>query len=45
MALTGDAAEALACGLVSKVAPDAALIDAALAMARRVAANRRMSCA
>lgn len=42
MALTGDpitAAEALACGLVSKVVPDADLMDAARALARRVAAN------
>lgn len=42
MALTGDpidAAEALACGLVSKVVPDADLLDAARALARRIAAN------
>ncbi len=42
MALTGDmidAAEALACGLVSKVVPDAELMDAARALARRIAAN------
>lgn len=42
MALTGDAidaAEALACGLVSKVVPDEALLDEARALARRVAAN------
>lgn len=42
MALTGDmidAAEALACGLVSKVVPDAELMDAAFALARRIAAN------
>lgn len=42
MALTGDAidaAEALACGLVSRVVPDADLIDAARALARRIAAN------
>jgi enoyl-CoA hydratase/carnithine racemase len=42
MALTGDvidAAEALACGLVSKVVPDAELLDAARALALRIAAN------
>jgi enoyl-CoA hydratase/carnithine racemase len=42
MALTGDplsAQEALACGLVSKVVPDAELMDAARAIAARVAAN------
>lgn len=42
MALTGDAidaAEALACGLVGKVVPDAELLDAARALARRIAAN------
>ena len=42
MALTGDridAAEALACGLVSKVVPDAELPDAARALAARIAAN------
>lgn len=42
MALTGDpvdAAEALACGLVSKVVPDAELLDHARALARRIAAN------
>ncbi len=42
MALTGDmidAAEALACGLVSKVVPDAELLDAARALAQRIAAN------
>jgi enoyl-CoA hydratase/carnithine racemase len=42
MALTGDtidAQEALACGLVSRVVPDAELMDAARALARRVAAN------
>ena len=42
MALTGDAisaAEALACGLVSQVVPDAELMDAARALARRIAAN------
>jgi enoyl-CoA hydratase/carnithine racemase len=42
MALTGDmidAREALACGLVSQVVPDAELMDAARALARRVAAN------
>jgi enoyl-CoA hydratase/carnithine racemase len=42
MAFTGDpvdAAEALRYGLVSQVVPDAALLDAAYALARRVAAN------
>ena len=42
MALTGDmidAAEALACGLVSRVVPDAELLDAARALARRISAN------
>lgn len=42
MSLTGDtidAAEALACGLVSKVVPDADLLDAARALAAKVAAN------
>lgn len=42
MALTGDmidAAEALACGLVSKVVPDHELMDSARALARRIAAN------
>jgi enoyl-CoA hydratase/carnithine racemase len=42
MALTGDvidAAEALACGLVSRVVPDAELLDAARTLARRIAAN------
>jgi enoyl-CoA hydratase/carnithine racemase len=42
MALTGDqlsAAEALSCGLVSKVVPDAGLLDAARAIAARIAAN------
>lgn len=42
MALTGDAidaAEALACGLVTKVVADADLMDAARAMAARIAAN------
>ena len=42
MSLTGDmidATEALACGLVSKVVPDAELLDAARAQARRIAAN------
>jgi enoyl-CoA hydratase/carnithine racemase len=42
MALTGDpidAQEALACGLVSKVVPDADLMDAARALALRIAAN------
>ncbi|MCW1428300.1 crotonase/enoyl-CoA hydratase family protein [Novosphingobium sp. JCM 18896] len=44
MALTGDtidAREALACGLVSQVVPDAELMDAARALARRIAANPR----
>lgn len=42
MALTGDmidAREALACGLVSQMVPDAELMDAARALARRIAAN------
>ncbi len=42
MALTGDpvdAAEALSCGLVSKVVPDAELLDHAKALAARIAAN------
>lgn len=42
MALTGDmidARDALACGLVSQVVPDAELMDAARALARRIAAN------
>ena len=42
MAFTGDmvdAAEALACGLVSKVVPDAELLAAARALAKRIAAN------
>jgi len=42
MSLTGDmidAADALACGLVSQVVPDAGLLDAARALARRIAAN------
>ena len=42
MALTGDmlsAAEALACGLVSRVVPNEDLMDAALDLARRIAAN------
>ncbi len=42
MSYTGDmvgAAEALACGLVSKVVPDAELLDAARALAGRIAAN------
>lgn len=42
MALTGDmidAREALACGLVSRVVPDAELMDAARALAHRVAVN------
>jgi enoyl-CoA hydratase/carnithine racemase len=42
MSLTGDtidAAEALACGLVSQVLPDAQLMDAARALALRIAAN------
>ena len=44
MALTGDrlnAQEALACGLVSQVVPDAALMPAALSLARRIAVNSR----
>lgn len=44
MALTGDmidAREALACGLVSQVVPDAELMDAAQALAGRIAANPR----
>lgn len=42
MSLTGDtidAAEALACGLVSKVVPDAELMDTARALAAKIAAN------
>lgn len=42
MSLTGDmldAAEALACGLVSRVVPDADLMDAARALASKIAAN------
>ena len=42
MAFTGDsidAAEALACGLVSKVVPDEQLLDEARALARRIAVN------
>lgn len=42
MALTGDmidAKEALACGLVSQVVPDDQLMDAARALASRIAAN------
>lgn len=42
MAFTGDvlnAQEALACGLVSRVVPDGALLDAARDLARRIAAN------
>jgi len=42
MAFTGDAIdaqEALACGLVSKVVPDAELLPAARALAARIAAN------
>ena len=42
MAFTGDmlnAAEALACGLVSRVVPDGELLDAAHALAARIAAN------
>ena len=42
LSLTGDlidAAEALACGLVSRVVPDAELIDAARDVARKIAAN------
>ena len=42
MALTGDmidAAEALACGLVSQVVPDDELMDVARALALRIAAN------
>lgn len=42
LSLTGDiinAQEALACGLVSKVVPDAELLDAARAMADKIAAN------
>jgi enoyl-CoA hydratase/carnithine racemase len=42
MALTGemlDAAEALACGLVSRVVPDAELMNAACGVAARIAAN------
>ncbi len=42
MVFTGDmlnAAEALACGLVSRVVPDAELLDAARALAGRIAVN------
>jgi enoyl-CoA hydratase/carnithine racemase len=42
MAFTGDmldAAEALACGLVSRVVPDVDLLDAARALAQRIAVN------
>lgn len=42
LSLTGetiDAAEALACGLVSRVVPDADLMDAARALAGKIAAN------
>lgn len=42
MAFTGDmldAQEALACGLVSRVVPDAELLNAAKALAQRIAAN------
>lgn len=42
MTLTGDtidAAEALACGLVSRIVPDAALMSEAVALAERIAAN------
>jgi enoyl-CoA hydratase/carnithine racemase len=42
LALTGDtidAAEALACGLVSRVVPDDALMDAARSVAQKIAAN------
>ena len=42
MVFTGDtlnAAEALACGLVSRVVPDEQLLDAAKALAERVAVN------
>ena len=42
MAFTGDmlnAAEALACGLVSRVVPDAGLLEAARALAGRIAVN------
>ena len=42
MSFTGDAlsaAEALACGLVSRVVPAARLMDEALALAARIAAN------
>jgi enoyl-CoA hydratase/carnithine racemase len=42
MALTGDtlnAQEALACGLVSRVVPEAELLDAAKALAARIAVN------
>jgi len=42
MAFTGDmlnAQEALACGLVSRIVPDADLLDAAKALAQRIAVN------
>lgn len=42
MLLTGDpipAAEALACGLVSEVVPDTAVLDTAIAIAERIAGN------
>ena len=44
MALTGDAidgSQALACGLISQFVPDDELMDAALALARRIAVNPR----
>lgn len=46
MAFTGDrvsSREALDCGLVSRVVPDAELMDAARELARRIAANPRNS--